>query len=361
MFKYDQLRSVHIEITSRCQAACPMCARNVHSGLENPSLVLADWSLDDFKKIFPVELIQQLDHILFCGNLGDPMINDDLIDMCRYSRDANPNVSIHIHTNGGARKTSWWVELAESLPKIHNVFFAIDGLEDTHSLYRVNTDYNTVVRNAKSFIEAGGNATWVFLKFAHNEHQVEEAQSRAKEFGFSKFSMKSTVRFVGEPRFAVYDKDGNTKYYLEPPSDSKMNYTSNEVVLNFKNIVAQSTISCYAQHSKEVYIDAYKRVGPCCYMGAIPTIQYRTDDITSSVRTEMRQQHHSLFSSLGNTNALEKSIKEIVESDAYQTVWNDLWDGPNKLIICARTCGKIEKNQIAQPKDQFIKITQLDK
>ena len=332
-----------------------MCVRNIHGGLENPLLVLSDWSIDDFKKILPVDLIQQLDHILFCGNLGDPMINDDLLEMCKYSRRSNKKIAINIHTNGGARKASWWAELAKILSTDHNVFFAIDGLEDTHSLYRIGTDYNTIIRNAKSFIEAGGNATWVFLKFAHNEHQVEEAEMRAKEYGFKKFSMKSTVRFVGEPRFEVFDKNGNLRYYLEPPSDNKTNYISKEVIDNFNDIVLNSNISCYVQNSKEVYIDAYKRLSPCCYMGAIPT-HHQTSDISTALRKKIRSQHDELFSKIGNNNVLERSIKEIVESDIYQNVWKEYWSGSDKLIVCARICGN---NKIMKPKDQYISTTQL--
>ena len=48
--------------------------------------------------------------------------------------------------------------------------FALDGLEDTHSMYRQNTNWRTVIRNAETFISAGGYAIWKFIKFKHNQH-----------------------------------------------------------------------------------------------------------------------------------------------------------------------------------------------
>ena len=38
MFKFNELKTVHLEISTRCQASCPMCPRNYHGGLENPNL-----------------------------------------------------------------------------------------------------------------------------------------------------------------------------------------------------------------------------------------------------------------------------------------------------------------------------------
>lgn len=38
MFNFQDLKQVHLEITTRCQASCPMCSRNYHGGLDNPNL-----------------------------------------------------------------------------------------------------------------------------------------------------------------------------------------------------------------------------------------------------------------------------------------------------------------------------------
>ena len=51
MFDFNDLKTIHIELTTNCQAKCPMCSRNIHSGVENPLLRIVQWTLDDFKTI----------------------------------------------------------------------------------------------------------------------------------------------------------------------------------------------------------------------------------------------------------------------------------------------------------------------
>ena len=355
MFKFNQLENIHLEITNRCQASCPMCSRNIHGALENPLIKNQDWTITDFKQILTTEVLQQLKGFYLCGNFGDPIINNDLIDMCGYSRDINPNLYIRIHTNGGARNTDWWKKLAKALPPEHNVIFAIDGLADTHSLYRVGTDFNKVLENAKAFINAGGTAEWAFIKFKHNEHQLLAAEALAKEHGFARFTYKDSARFVATEQFPVYDAAGNTTRYLEPPTGSKINLITQDVIDNYKDIVDASEIDCYVTQTKEIYIDAYKKIMPCCFLASIPYNYAAANDATKTIRLEIEQQYADLINDLGNTNALEHTVQSVIDSDAWQTVWNKYW-GAEKLITCARTCGV---NKLSKPKDQFIKHTEL--
>ena len=38
LYNYEDIRAVHLEITEKCQASCPMCDRNVKGGRDNPNL-----------------------------------------------------------------------------------------------------------------------------------------------------------------------------------------------------------------------------------------------------------------------------------------------------------------------------------
>ena len=356
MFKFNELHDIHLEITNRCQASCPMCSRNYHGGLENPLIKNKDWTLEEFKTIISHEVLNQVNGLYFCGNFGDPIINDNLIGMVEYAAKINPNINIRIHTNGSARKSSWWSQLAKVMPQRHSVIFAIDGLEDTHTLYRIGTRYETIIENATAFITEGGHAEWCFIKFKHNEHQVEEAQRRAKQFGFSIFTEKNSSRFVGEPKFAVFDKNGDTTHYLEPPSSSELPYITMDQVINYKELLRDSEIECYVQKTKEIYIDAYRKVFPCCFLASAPYNYVKLNDIIAPVRKDMLDQYNELVSDLGNTDATETPVKEIINSDAWQSVWERYW-GSNKLITCAKTCGKLK--EIPKPKDQFINVIGL--
>jgi MoaA/NifB/PqqE/SkfB family radical SAM enzyme len=80
MFNFNQLKQLHLEISNNCQASCPMCTRNIHGGIENPNLKLKDWSLEEYKTIISEEVLHQVELIYFCGNYGDPLLNNDLIN-----------------------------------------------------------------------------------------------------------------------------------------------------------------------------------------------------------------------------------------------------------------------------------------
>src|SRR5262249_44436596 len=154
----------------------------------------------------------------------------DTLSILQYLRRANPDICLGLHTNGSARSVEWWSELARILPHGKGyVRFGIDGLETTNHLYRRNTKWDTVMRNVKAFIAAGGNAEWDFLVFRHNEHQVDEARALARELGFTLFNCKASGRFFSlsrsEPinRTPVKDREGNLEYWLERPSNPQWN------------------------------------------------------------------------------------------------------------------------------------------
>lgn len=361
MFDFTELESVHLEITNNCQAKCPMCSRNFRGGLENPNIKINEWSLEDFSTIFNQEVLEQLKSIFFCGNFGDPIINNDLAEMCSYANNVNPNLHIRIHTNGGARSKDWWRHLVKKLPKNHFVIFGIDGLEDTHHLYRIGTRYEQVIENAKSFIDAGGTAEWVFIKFKHNEHQVDEARQRAKELGFKLFTVKNSTRFL-EEKFRVLDKDGKIIYHIEPPNSNQVTLISPDMIKNYRTWVNESEIDCYVKKNKEIYIDAYKKIFPCCFLASTPYNYTETTDLTFPVRQDIKNQYNKLIESLGGIeqlDAINVGIKNVLTSAPWQDVWNYYWND-YKLIVCARTCGVNSTQTISKPKDQFIERSGLN-
>jgi len=356
MFKFTQLKSLHLEITNNCQASCPMCTRNIHGGLENPLLDINSWSLEKYKTIVSPEVINQIDKVYFCGNFGDPLLNNNLLEMCEYTAEVDPSIQVRIHTNGSLRSKSWWKNLAEILPEDHMVVFALDGLADTHALYRIGTDFNKIIDNATAFIEAGGKAEWAFLRFKHNEHQVEEARLLAKELNFDSFVMKDSSRWLLDTKFPVYDKNKETTHHLEPSQYSELKFIDKKVIENYKSIVARSKINCHALDQKEVYIDAYGHLLPCCWLGSLPYIPIDHEVDVFAIKQEILKQYYDLVDSLGGIDSIDttkRSIRDIVDSTEYQTIWDEYWN-TKKLITCARACGRYEDNIISTPNDQFI-------
>lgn len=362
MFKFNQLKQIHLEISNNCQASCPMCARNIHGGAVNPLIKNNNWTLEEFKTIINQQVLDQIEGMYFCGNFGDPLMNNDLLEMCEYVTKNSPKQDLRIHTNGSLRSTEWWQKLAQALPKKHNVVFALDGLKDTHHLYRINTNFDTILKNAKSFIDAGGNAEWCYIVFKHNEHQIEEAKELANKLGFHKFTVKNSSRFVLEPKYQVQDITGKPLYYIEPPSSNSMTFIDKKAIDSYKNIVNESVVHCYAEIQKEIYIDAYRNVFPCCWIASIPYTYIEPDDYAGPVRKEILSEYYELVKQLGslsNLNSVTNLIESIIDSNEYQTVWKKLWDA-KKLIMCSRICGKMPTNNLSKPSDQFIEVVDLN-
>ena len=360
MFKFNELFDLHLEITNNCQASCPMCSRNLNGGPVNPLIQKQDWSLEDFKTIMTEEVLMQIGGYYMCGNFGDPMLNNDALDMIEYSVSVNPELNIRFHTNGSARTIEWWQRLAKVMPKSHNVVFALDGLEDTHSLYRVGTNFNTIIENARAFINAGGHAEWAFIRFKHNQHQVEAAQQMAKDLGFSQFTFKNSSRFLLEPKVQVVDRKNNPLHIIEPATDTPLKFIDKKTINAYKEIVAASTISCQSVHEKQLYIDAYGTVLPCCWTASTPYNHIENND-AMHVKFEMLQQYHDMVYSLGGIekiNGKNNSVKTILESTEFQSVWDAYWT-TKKLIVCARTCGVAAINDFGKSKDQHIDMIDL--
>jgi len=359
MFYFNDLRQIHLEITNNCQASCPMCSRNHHGGMDNPLLTINNWTLEQFKNTINLEVLRTINSIFFCGNFGDPLLNNDLLEMCRYVTSKVPDIEIRIHTNGSIKNTEWWANLAKVLPKRHSVIFGIDGLKDTNHIYRAGTSFKKIMDNAAAFINAGGFADWTYIVFKHNEHQVEEAQALAKEMRFGLFTRKNSSRFLLDESFPVYDKEGNTVSTLQPSTESKIVFVDRKIIQNYKQVIADSEIDCYAIKNKEIYIDAFGKLFPCCFLASTP---YNYTEPTSEllhVKQDMLRQYNNLIADLGGEDAIDTrkhSIRSIINSYEYQTVWDKHWT-EDKLITCGRTCGT---NKMSKPIDQFIERSTLN-
>lgn len=329
-----------------------MCSRNIHGGVENPLVNAKTWTLEDFKTIISVDVLKQIESISLCGGLGDPIMANDLKEMLIYAKEHNPELHVHLHTNGSLRSKSWWNDLAKVELKNLIVIFAIDGMSDTHSMYRVGTNFEKIIENAKSFIAAGGNAEWVFIRFKHNEHQVEEAKELAQTMGFKNFTMKDSTRFVLESKFPVYNKNRETTYYLEPSQYSTMKFIDRKVIDNYKEVVRNAEINCIVKERREVFIDAQGHLYGCCWLGTVP---YQSQDEWASllpIRKEILDQHNRMIDRFGGYDGIstfKHSIESIIDSETYQTIWNDLWY-TDKMIMCARICGT--NTNLSKPIDQ---------
>jgi MoaA/NifB/PqqE/SkfB family radical SAM enzyme len=335
----NNITDIHIELTDKCQASCPMCARNYGGGAERPFVGKHDISLEDFKSWFSPKFLKNIKNFYACGNYGDPIIAKDCLEIFEYVRSCTDG-RLSIHTNGSARSTKWWINLANVLAGHHEVTFGIDGFAESHVRYRRGTDWNKIIENARAFINAGGVATVDCLVFKHNEHEVEEFTTEMLKIGFKSVNVKSTGRFYDMEKFPVLSTTGETEYYLEPVERQeykkinflKLNDISNNIKI-WEDEVSSSSISPKCIQKNEIYIDARGTVYPCCWVGsdmieqplevAMPIHDLRNKMVKNS-------KHH--FKKFNELNLNSVSINSILSSNS----WDLMSDGTP--WACVKNC-----------------------
>ena len=344
MYKLEDIRTIHLEITQNCQASCPMCDRNCNGEGVNPHINLDELTLEDCKKIFPPEFIKQLNTMYMCGNLGDPIVAQDTLEIFRYFREHNPKMWLSMNTNAGARDAEWWTELARTFGRMGACIFSVDGLRDTNHIYRQGVSWDNVERSMHAFIAAGGRARWDFLVFEHNQHQVEDAKKIANEWGFEKFVAKKTGRFVTsktekKDSHQAVSRKGQATTKLKKP-DAKY---QNRALATQDNIIAKYgsmdeyydvvPINCKVKTEGSLFITAEGLALPCCWTAGRmykwwmdnPYREQIWDFIPDKTALDARQ---------GLDNVFATGIFDQIESS-----WNIIGCSNGKLKVCAMKCG----------------------
>lgn len=347
----EDVTSIHLEVTSRCNASCPMCARNVLGGKDNPNLPLTEISLDDFKTITQQgEFLKHTKKIFLCGNYGDPVAARDTLKIFEFCREMNPAIRLGMNSNASARDARWWEQVGRLLSREGDYCkFSIDGLADTNHLYRRGTNFDKIITNAKAFIAAGGKAHWDFIVFKHNEHQIEEARQLADELGFERFSVKKTGRFFSNSKMAgkdaqeVHETDGSLAYLIEKPDNPEW---QNAALAKEQDLIARygsmdayldaTPITCKTGAERSIYISAEGLVFPCCWTANQMYVWYAGE------RSMPIWRHIEAVGGKDAIDATKVDIGAIIEGPFFNAI-EESWSKPScaagKLKVCAKTCG----------------------
>tara|TARA_B100000900_G_scaffold391409_1_gene386020 strand:+ start:11885 stop:12952 length:1068 start_codon:yes stop_codon:yes gene_type:complete len=344
MYQYKDIKSIHLEVTQNCQAACPMCDRNMNGEGVNPHINLDELSLEDCMRIFKGSFISQLNTMYMCGNLGDPIVAKDTLEIFEYFRDHNPNIWLGMNTNGGAKNVEWWQKLAKVFDKKGAVIFSVDGLKETNHIYRQNVVWDNVERNMRAFIDAGGRARWDYLIFEHNQHQVEEAERLANLWGVEKFMKKKTGRFIDtksnkKEKHQAKDRKGKNTTELKKPEQKYQNkaLTKQEAILkkygSMDAYYDAAPIICKVKKENSLYISAEGLALPCCWTAGRMYKWWHKDPKVEQIWDFIPDK-----TALDARNGLDKVFNTGIFEDI-QNSWNKDSCSEGKLKVCAMKCG----------------------
>jgi MoaA/NifB/PqqE/SkfB family radical SAM enzyme len=273
------IKEIHIEPTSLCNAECPQCARNILGEGLNPNIQLGSLDMGFFEATFNTDNIKNIDKIFFCGNAGDPCATPDLLKIIQYLKILKKDLVIGLNTNASLKRPEWFSQLGKILSgPLDYVVFSIDGLEDTNHIYRRNTNFQKIMDNARAYIATGASAHWDMLVFEHNRHQVEQCQQLARAMGFRWFRSKQTDRWDIYPQAVIRPAE----QYVKPD-------------------YIHVAIECEKNRDSSIFIDYTGKIWPCChmaeaYMNSIgqelhsDMLQYNNDELMTEYQTRLTTQ-----------------------------------------------------------------------
>ncbi len=334
MFDLSRPYTFHIELTDKCNAACPMCPRTDALDFCRPNtdvIAKVDLTLADFQPHFPSSLATRTAKVVFSGAYGDPLAAHRCVEVVEHL--AAYGVEIAISTNGSLRTPAYFERLARAMQSCNGTLeLHVDGLADTNPLYRVNTDFSKIMKNARAYIAAGGNAEWYFIVFRHNEHQIEEALQLSRETGFSRFVLIDSSRFDNSGQFPYRLPNGERRV-LEKPT---RNLGELQSLIGADDehdptlmLDPDGAIRCKYSMRNGPYISARGVVSACCWVAG------------SHEEAELRRSHglgHDRFS------IHQRPLEEIMLDEPFASFYAAAWK-EDTLPICRRKCGMMRRNR----------------
>jgi MoaA/NifB/PqqE/SkfB family radical SAM enzyme len=307
---------IQFELSSMCNALCLGCVRT-DANLNDKKRVIPEKqyiSFDTFKKVITAEEFHSVHELEFCGTIDDPLMHPEFIEFLDYASSLGKKYNVMIHTNASLRNGDYWANLAHVLKKhhSHNVLFSIDGLEDTNYIYRQKTQWNKIMDNASAFISANGNASWQYLIFPWNQHQVEEAKQLSISMGFKSFMSRhdrSHASSLGLEKINFIKKNKIEKNY---------NSTFESINKELENVVGND-ISCNNLNKKMYFLAYDSRLWPCCFLH---NGFFNMDPVK---RNLLKKRLFDVYESNDWNDLSKRTVREVLNHEFYQNDLVESW------------------------------------
>lgn len=321
MLHLNKITKLTLEITSFCNLHCPQCPRYTEEGFL--SLEKQDHlNFYNFSKNFDLKKLPNLKEVKIEGDYGDALMHPELDKFLSFFESID---HILLYTNGSIRNSKWWGAAAKKYKNL-TVVFSIDGLKDTNHIYRINSDWKKIMQNCTSFIKNGGNASWKYIVFKHNQHQIEMANELAKNLGFKNFFTHYSDRnFYGTRKWPV-KIDGKYQFDLEI-SDYKdpTRMKPNDAV---EKMNAEFPITCKFLKNGQIDINHTGHILPC----------YMTSGVTWK-KGISPQLFRRTIGDIDSIDITKNNIESIAKSDFYvKNLSESLKKEETAHPICVANC-----------------------
>lgn len=246
----------YFDVTNACPLSCPLCPTGSKDNIKERGMM----TFDTFKDIYG-EIGQYL-YELHLYNWGEPFLNKSLVAIVRHAK-AVQNPDIILSTTLTKVSEEWAEEVVKS--GVDMISVSIDGAtQEVYEKYRVGGDIKRaldVLKHMAKVKKAYGLKTrlrWQFIPMKHNEHEIEQARSMAKEIGVEFRTHRVRLNVKSFDKLDLEDIAGenktwlpeNPKYIRYEKSPDRLNvcrYLWSTVVFNWDG----SVIPCCKIHARD--------------------------------------------------------------------------------------------------------------
>jgi MoaA/NifB/PqqE/SkfB family radical SAM enzyme len=295
----ESVAGFHIEPTNICTLKCPRCSRTKFIEKFPSKWKNQELNLDHLKNFIDIPIHNKLFRL--CGDYGDPIYYSKLFDLVEWIK--NNNARISLHTNGSYRTIDWWQKLSSLIDENDSVVFAIDGVPDNFTNYRINADWQSI-RIGIETVSKKAHTVWQFIPFKYNIDSIEEAKNLSHQLGVKEFLILNSSRWESE----------NDPY--------RPNTNLNDREIKFQeNIRAQNIDPRCKQTNYDHFISANGFYAPCCH---VPNHNFYYKSI--------------FYKDQANYDISKTTITQVLERT--NNFYNNL--ETNKPIYCIYNCPKYE-------------------
>ena len=313
-------KRIHIELSSKCTLKCPRCPRTeLH-----PNSLNREISATEFQRAFTTDLLKEIQEIMFCGDIGDPIYAQDFLPIVKYIKQTSPSLSLVIVTNGSYKSTEWWQELGQCLKPNDRVTFSIDGWDQaSNEQYRVNSDFNSIVVGARALRQSTrAQLNWSAIYFKFNEDKMPYIQDLARELGFDTFDAVLSSKFDNQYIVDGIDTLKPVGGWIAKTSQyerlhKKLNSRVPVILYDPITVKKHKWAKC-ANHEKEMFINVDGLVFPCPWFNS----GYLENDFVDKHRDKI--------------NIKTRTLKEILADPLWEELHTRFAVGP--LEICRLKC-----------------------
>ena len=242
------IEEVELELTGTCNLDCPLCARNYKEAKPLIKYNERDVSLI----IEQLNTYPNLKNVCIAGIISEPTLYKQLFLLMEYL--VHREVEVELYSNADTHNEKYWEKLGKICTEKVKVYFTVCGsTQEMHSLYRVGSSLERVLRHHQAF-KRGNRSCSDYLQhitFNYNKDDFKNMGEIRKTFSneWNINSLPYNERFKVDSNIMMTDELSNT--YKNIANIGKIRFGKDAI------------IRCKSLEKKFVAIDQFGKITPC--------------------------------------------------------------------------------------------------